>query len=198
MASAWEYRRERRGTDPRVFALVAPSLAGGMIGALLLRLTPTPLFDRLVPILILFATCVFMAQDQMQRRLINVLRQDHSGSKWLTGAMAFQLLVSIYGGYFGAGIGILMLAAFSLMGHTNIHQMNGLKNILAVCINGVAAGYFAWSGLVYWPDALVMTAGAIIGGISGAGAARRAGPKAVRRAVVIIGFSMAIALMFRV
>lgn len=91
MASAWGYRRELRGTDPRVFALVAPSLAGGMIGALLLRLTPTPLFDRLVPILVLFATCLFMAQDQMQRRFTNGLRQDHSGSKWLAGATAFQL-----------------------------------------------------------------------------------------------------------
>ena len=87
---------------------------------------------------------------------------------------------ALYGGYFGAGIGILMLAALSLMGHTDIHQMNGLKNLLATCINAVAAVYFMFAGLVSWPDALVMAVGAIVGGVGGASwrdgwAARRCG-----------------------
>ena len=75
--------------------------------------------------------------------------------------MFFQLAVALYGGYFGAGIGILMLAALSLMGHTDIHQMNGLKNLLATCINVVAAVYFAFADLVFWPDACVLAVGAI-------------------------------------
>jgi hypothetical protein len=111
--------------------------------------------------------------------------------------MFFQFLVGIYGGYFGAGIGILMLAALSLMGHTDIHQMNGLKNLLAVCINGIAAVYFIFTNLVSWPDALVMGAGAVVGGFAGAGVARMVGRTAVRRSVVAIGFAMALSLMLR-
>ena len=86
--------------------------------------------------------------------------------------------MSVYGGYFGAGIGILMLAAFGIMGFTDIHQMNGLKNFLALCINGVAALYFIWHGMVSWPHALVMAVGAMVGGVWGAGVARRVGPRA--------------------
>jgi len=198
LASMWGYRRELQGIDPRVLGLAVPSIVGGIVGALLLRLTPTAAFDRLVPILIVFATLLFMLQERLQRRFFRLLTHEHSGSKWLTGAMLFQLLVAVYGGYFGAGIGILMLAALAVMGHTDIHQMNGLKNLLAVGINGVAAVYFVWAGLVVWSDALVMTAGAIVGGFLGAGAARRVGQKAVRRTVVAVGFAMAITLMFRI
>ena len=90
-----------------------------------------------------------------------------------------------------------MLAAFGIMGFTDIHQMNGLKNFLALCINGVAAVYFIWNGMVSWPHALVMAVGAIVGGVWGAGMARRIGPKGVRRIVIVVGFTMAISLLFR-
>jgi uncharacterized membrane protein YfcA len=90
-----------------------------------------------------------------------------------------------------------MLAALSLMGHTDIHQMNGLKNLLATCINVVAAVYFAFAGLVFWRDAIFLAAGAMAGGIAGAHVARRIGRTAVRRIVVIIGFAMALSLMLR-
>jgi hypothetical protein len=83
------------------------------------------------------------------------------------------------------------------MGHTDIHQMNGLKNLLATCINVVAAVYFVFAGLVFWPDALVMAAGALTGGVTGAHVARRIGRNAVRRIVVIVGFAMAVSLMWR-
>ena len=111
--------------------------------------------------------------------------------------MFFQLLVGLYGGFFGAGIGIVMLATLSLMGHTNIHQMNGLKNLLATCINGVAAIYFVFAGLVLWPDAIVMAVAATVGGAAGASVARRMGHTAVRRIVIAIGFIMALSLMLR-
>jgi uncharacterized membrane protein YfcA len=110
--------------------------------------------------------------------------------------MFFQLLVGVYGGYFGAGIGILMLAALSLMGHTDIYQMNGVKNMLATCINGLAALLFIYNGLVIWQDAFVMMGGAILGGIGGAGMARRAGRTAVRRVVIAVGFLMAFKTMW--
>ncbi len=94
-------------------------------------------------------------------------------------------------------IGILMLAALSVLGLTNIHQMNGLKNFFALCINGVAAAYFVSAKMVDWPDAAVMAAGAVAGGYGGAGAARRLGPAAVRRVVILAGFGMALSLFFR-
>jgi uncharacterized protein len=196
LGSLWGYRRELAGLDRRLYALAVPSLVGGIAGAMLLARTPTAVFDRLVPVLILFATILFMAQEPIQRRFNRQGGHD-ARSHWLAWAMVYQLLVGLYGGYFGAGIGILMLAALSIMGHSDIHQMNALKSLLALCMNGVAAVYFAFSGLVFWPDALVMAVGAIAGGIGGARLARRMGRTAVRRIVVVTGFAMAFSLMLK-
>jgi len=197
LGSVWGYRRELRHADARVFALAVPSLLGGVLGAILLELTPTELFDRIVPLLIFFATCLFMAQEPLQRRF-NLTAVHDARSRWLSWTMFFQFGVGIYGGYFGAGIGILMLAALSLMGHTDIHQMNAVKNVLTVCINGVAALYLAFfSGLVVWHDALIMAGGAIAGGVAGAGIARRMGRPTVRRIVIAIGLAMTLSLMVR-
>jgi uncharacterized protein len=197
LGGMWGYRRELRSAEPRMLALVLPSLIGGITGALLLRWTPPALFDRLVPFLILFATLLFMAQEPVQRQLKTAGAEAHRSPRWLVCAMLFQLLVALYGGYFGAGIGILMLAALSILGHTDIHQMNGLKSFFALCINGVAAFYFIWARMVYWPDVLIMAAGALAGGYGGAGVARRIGRTAVRRIVIAIGFSMALSLFVR-
>ena len=122
-----------------------------------------------------------MAQERLQRRF-NLTALHHARSHWLSWTMLFQLIVGIYGGYFGAGIGIMMLAALSLMGHTDIHQMNGLKNLLAVAINGIAIVYLLFTDLIRWDDALLMATGAILGALIGAGTARRAGrpPSATR------------------
>jgi uncharacterized protein len=194
LGAMWGYRRELSSTEPRMLALVAPSLVGGITGALLLRWTPPAVFDAMVPFLILFATLLFMAQEAIQRILKTADVAGHRSARWLAGAMLFQLLVALYGGYFGAGIGILMLAALSILGLTDIHQMNGLKNFFAICINGVAALYFIWAGMVYWPDVILMAAGAVAGGYGGAGMARRLGRTAVRRIVIFIGFAMALSL----
>ena len=197
LGSIWGYRREMRDAEPRMLALVLPSLVGGIAGAWLLRFTPPAVFDRMVPFLILFATLLFMAQESVQRRLKRAGLPSHDSMRWLAGAMAFQFLVALYGGYFGAGIGILMLAALSILGHTDIHQMNGLKTFFGMCINGVAALYFIWAHMVQWPYVVIMAVGAITGGYGGAGAARRIGRAAVRRIVIGIGFSLALSLFFR-
>ncbi len=193
LGSMWGYRRELRTADRRLLLLVAPSLVGGIGGALLLRRTPAAVFDDLVPLLILFATLLFVVQEPIQRRVTPA--DGHAGARWAVGALLFQLLVGLYGGYFGAGIGILMLAALGILGLTDIHQMNGFKNMLAFAINGIAAGYFIVMQMVSWQDVVMMSAGAIAGGIAGAGGARRAGPVVVRRLVVIIGFGMACSLL---
>jgi len=111
--------------------------------------------------------------------------------------MLFQFLVAVYGGYFGAGIGILMLAALGFLGFTNIHRMNALKNVNNMCINAVAAVLFIVNGLVDWHLALLMAAGAIVGGYAGAGTAQRIGQKNVRRIVVLIGFVLTISLFLQ-
>ena len=151
----------------------------------------------MVPFLILFATLLFMAQETVQRLLKTGDAQSRRSTKWLVGAMLFQLAVGIYGGYFGAGIGILMLAALSILGLKDIHEMNSLKVVFGGSINGIAAAYFIWARMVYWPDVLIMAIAAIIGGYGGAGVARRLGRKTVRRIVIAIGLGMAVSLFIK-
>jgi uncharacterized membrane protein YfcA len=196
LGGMWGYRKELRTADRRMLALTAPSLVGGISGALLLRFTPPSIFDAVVPFLILFATILFMVQETVQR-MFKTGEARHESSKWLFGAILFQFFVALYGGYFGAGIGILMLAALSILGLTDIHQMNGLKNFFALCINGVAAIYFMVAHMVEWPYVLIMAIGAIAGGYGGAGLARKLGRPAVRRIVVGIGFAMAVSLFVK-
>ena len=194
----WGYRRELHDANPRILALIAPSVAGGIAGALLLRKTPQSIFDIMVPFQILFATVLLMIQDWVQRKLKKTHAEAHRSGRWLAGAMLFQLLVALYGGYFGAGIGILMLAALSLLGLTNIHQMNGMKILFAGCINAVTSVYFVWAKMIYWPYFLVMVTGAIAGGYGGALFARRLGARAVRRIVIAVGLAMALSLFIKV
>ena len=197
VGSLWGYRHEMVSAERRMYLLVIPSLIGGISGALLLRWTPTATFDRLVPFLILFATLLFMAQERVQRALRTAHPELHRSTKWLVGATLFQLAVGLYGGYFGAGIGILMLAALSIIGLTDIHQMNSLKVLFAMCINGIAAVYFVAARMIYWPYVILMVVAAIAGGYWGAGTARRLGTTAVRRIVIGIGFAMALSLFVK-
>jgi uncharacterized protein len=197
VGSLWGYRRELRQAEPRFRVLIVPSLVGGITGALLLRWTPPAFFDRLVPFLILFATVLFMAQETVQRMLKTADREAHKSTRWLVGALLFQFAVGIYGGYFGAGIGILMLAALSILGLSDIHEMNSLKVVFGGSINGIAAAYFIWARMVYWPDVLIMAIAAIVGGYGGAGIARKLGRTTVRRIVIAIGFGMAVSLFIK-
>ncbi len=195
LAGAYGFRRELATARRWLLLLIAPSLVGGALGAWLLLRTPTTTFERLVPFLILAATILLAAQEMVTTRLGLVAKShENPGAGWLTFVLIFQFIVGVYGGYFGAGMGILMLAALGLIGMTDMHQMNGVKNVLAVFINGIAAIYFALSNAVAWNDVLVMTVGTIIGGYFGARVARRFGRVFVRRAVVVIGIVMSVAL----
>jgi len=185
--------RRNLATLPRwMYWLVVPSLVGGILGAWLLMHTPERTFVRLVPLLILGATILLATQEMITKRV-----RSHHSAGWIVFAFVFQLGVGIYGGYFGAGIGILMLAALGLIGLDDMHQMNGLKNLLAIVMNGVAAVYFALSGAVVWRDAGIMAATAILGGFAGARLAHRFGRRFVRAAVVVIGLVMSVALFIR-
>ncbi len=197
-SSVFGYRREMLEVPRKFLVLLIPSILGSVLGAILLRRTPPATFAALVPYLILFATLLFMAQESVQRWLrMESSTIHHATTGWLIGASFYQFLVALYGGYFGAGIGILMLAVLGFMGLSNIHEMNGLKNIFGSMINGVAALYFIYSGLIDWPAAALMAAGAMIGGYGAAGLARRLGQKFVRRVVVLIGLAMTISLLIK-
>jgi hypothetical protein len=197
VGSAWGWRYEARKVAPRMWLMIVPSLVGGLAGAWLLKLTPSSLFDRLVPYLILFATLLFMAQEPVQRVLGTGEAAKHQSTAWFTGGMLFQLAVGLYGGYFGAGIGILMLAALSIMGLQDIHAMNSLKVVLGGSVNGIAAAYFIWNRMVYWPYVVLMAVAAILGGYFGARVALKLGRTAVRRIVIAVGFGMAVSLFVK-
>jgi uncharacterized membrane protein YfcA len=192
------FRRDLAKIRGWLLLLTIPALAGGGAGAMLLMHTSTKTFTRLVPFLILGATLLLAVQEVITRRLGIVARaHEKTTAGWITFVFIFQFLVGVYGGYFGGGIGILMLAALGLIGLTDMHEMNGLKNLLAICINGIAAIYFAIGGAVLWRDGAIMAVAAVVGGYLGARVAHRLGRTFVRRAVVAIGLAMGIALFFK-
>ena len=217
MASMWGYRAELRGARAWARAWALPSILGGAVGALLLVLTPEKRFAAIVPWLILGATGLFMLQGPLLRRMRELSPSDEANplmartAEWLAARqiagedgtlrpparpfLGYQFLVAVYGGYFGAGAGILMLAALGLMGLTNIHQMNGLKNWGGGLFNLIAVAIFVAGGLVDWPVALVMAAGATLGGIGGSLLAQRVGQVWVRRVIAVIGFGSGLAML---
>jgi uncharacterized membrane protein YfcA len=198
ISAMFGFRRDLARIRRWLLLLTIPALTGGAAGAVLLLHTSTRTFSRLVPFLILGATLLLAAQEVITRRLGFVARaHEKPTAGWVTFVFVFQFLVGIYGGYFGGGMGILMLAALGLIGLTDMHEMNGLKNLLAICINGIAAIYFAFSGAVLWMDATIMAVAAILGGYFGAHVAHRLGQTFVRRAVVAIGLAMGIAMFFK-
>ena len=191
------FRKELENSSTLLWRLGTISIIGGAIGAWLLIWTPSPVFARLVPFLILFATILFMAQGSITRRLRLQPLVEQPKISWWVGAMVFQFFSSIYGGYFGAGNGILMLAAMGLLGLHDIHRANGIKNFLGICINSIAVLSFSLSHLVVWSDALLMAVGALLGGYVGASMAVRIGQVWVRRGIVVIGFVIFFAMVWK-
>jgi uncharacterized protein len=205
-ASLFGYRREVTTHRAWLKTLFLPSLVGGTIGSVLLLRTPERIFAHLAPALILFATVLFMLQGFLARRRearaiqgaapSPAAPRDLTWRRWLV-AILCQLGISIYGGYFGAAIGILMLAVLGFLGLSDIHAMNGLKNFFNLAINTVAATYFIVRAVVSWPAALVIVAGATLGGYGGARFARRIGQKRARAAVVVIGLLVTAVLFWQ-
>jgi hypothetical protein len=176
------------------------SLLGGLIGGILLVMTPEKVFDGFVPFLILFATALFMAQGSFRTFFGHQAERAHGAPpsrRWVAGAVVFQFAVAVYGGYFGAGIGILMLASLGLLGFQDVHEMNALKVMLGFLINVVAAIYFIVSGLVTWPAACVMALGTILGGYFGAHFAQRVPQKVVRGMITAIGLIISAVMFYR-
>lgn len=192
LASVAAYRRELIATRHLLPGLLIISVIGGALGALTLLYTPETVFSFLIPYLLLCATLLFTFGG----RFIAWLHRHTSQKGWSfpkaarAGSIAGQFAIAFYGGYFGAGIGILMLALLELMQLKNIHEMNGLKTLLASSINGIAVCTFLLAGAVHWPQALIMLGGAVIGGYGGPYIARKLAPVTIRRFIIFTGLAM--------
>ena len=185
------YRRQLAAVKPWLWRFVPPSLIGGWAGSWLLTHTSDRTFSKLVPFLILFATILFVSQGLI-RKLAGAREAGapvRPGVIW--GAVLFQLAVAVYGGYFGAGIGILMLASLGLIGFADIHETNALKTVLGSLINVVATVVFILAGLIEWRKAGIMTVGALVGYFVGSHYAQRIPQARVRQIITAIGFIIA-------
>lgn len=190
LAGAAGYRKELAEARGFVLRMIPPSLLGGLLGAWLVGQDPSA-FATLVPWLILTAAVLFVLQAPVARWL-KAHRPDHRpgrvGQAVLIGC---QFLIAVYGGYFGAGIGILMLTTLGFMGVGDIHRMNAVKTLLAAVINGASVVVFVRDGLIDWGYAGAMAGAAVVGGYAGARVARRLPAAYVRAAVIVIGFGLA-------
>ena len=191
LATGWTGRSHVAGAEGLSFRMLAGlSLVGGAVGALLLLATPESFFEHLVPFLILFATAVFAWGS--------FFRRGGEGGTHLppAGAAAAQFAIAIYGGYFGGGIGMLMLAALTLAG-LPVRRAGATKNVLAGVMNASAVAIFAFSPDVHWPAALAVGIGAIIGGQAGAWLMLHVDERKLRAAVVVIGVVLTVAMFVR-
>lgn len=196
--SVFGYRRHLHTVRPWLWRFVPVSILGSLVGSGLLTRTSNEAFSKLVPFLILFATILFLAQG-IFRRLAGFDQAASSAPRHhaVWGAVLFQFAVAVYGGYFGAGIGILMLASLGFIGLHDIHEMNTLKTVLSSLINLVAAAWFIWAGLIHWPKASVMTVGAVAGYFLGSHYSQRIPQKRVRQIITTIGFVLSAVTFYK-
>lgn len=191
IGSARGYREEIREHRSMLWAVVSVSIVGSLIGACLLLVTPQALFERLIPWLLLFATLVFAISPRLTRG------SEAATPRHAPWQLVVQFAVAIYGGYFGAGMGILMLAVLAFSGLPNFNAQNAIKNVLAMSINGVALVPFIIARIVDWRFALPMAAIALLGGYFGARFFRRVPQRIARTLVVVIGSAMTMVFFAR-
>ena len=196
VASVGGYREKLPREARMLVPLAAASLLGGFLGAVLLLHTPPRTFMHVVPWLFLLATFLFVFGKRLTGGAARPAGGRHSWPA-IAATTAAQLVIATYGGFFGGGMGILMLASFNMAQLGDIHSMNGVKALLATGINGVAIATFVVAKAVFWPDALVMIAGAAAGGYGAARIAQRLDPRLVRGFVVAVGVTMAAYFLWR-
>jgi uncharacterized membrane protein YfcA len=197
LASAWAYRRELATHRSLAALLSVPTIVGAVIGAALMRRTPVRTFDAIVPVLVFAATVALLVQGALARRAAASSKPAAAPSRGGTaGAVAIQLAVGTYGGYFGAAMGIVMLASLALL-PVGLQPRIAIKNWLSAAANGVAAVYFIVTGLIDGHAALIMVPAAMVGGFAGGHAARRAPPGVVRAVVTTIGLAVSALLAYR-
>ncbi len=187
------YRREIRGLGPRVRSSCAVALLGGLAGAALLIRLGDAVLRPLIPWLLLVATLLFAFSGPLRARLGAARGAAPPGA-----VAAFELAVALYGGYFGAGLGVLMMAALLLTGMSDLQQVNGLKNVLATLVTGVSLVVFLSAGAVAWPQTLAVMAGAVAGGLLGAALARHVSAVGLQRTVAVVGLTLSVYYFVRI
>jgi uncharacterized protein len=185
LAGAWGYRRELEGQLRRVATLLVASVAGGILGAILLLALPADAFKKIVPGFIVIALLLVVFQPRLSRAL--AARGRVPGDLGGAGPFAGLFLCGVYGGYFGAAQGIIILALLGFLLHESLQHANAIKNVLAGSTNLVAGLIFAFAADVNWWVALVIAIGSTIGGILGARIGRRLSPPALRGLIVVVG-----------
>jgi uncharacterized membrane protein YfcA len=191
VSGAIGYREELRGQRRRVIRLGLTALVGGAAGAVLLLALPSAAFDTIVPVLIGLALVLVILQPRLTRTL-RARRERHGTTTPTDGGpllMAGVLLASAYGGYFGAAQGILYLSLMGLLLHDDLQRLNGLKNVLALLVNGVAAVLFLFIADFDWTAVLLIATGAALGGVIGARIGRRLPPTVMRGVIVAVGLA---------
>ena len=191
MAGAWGYRRELKRARRWLYLLAGPSLAGGVIGALLVTRLEPAYFAALVPWLLLTAGLLFLAESLLPAKAVTGSRQRPRSTGGLVGIVLFQLVVAVYGGYLGAGASILILGALAALGVGDVNQMNALKTVLSFCINGISVVVFVAEQKVAWRYALPMAVAAILGGYLGARVALVIRPRYTKWLISAIGLGVA-------
>jgi uncharacterized membrane protein YfcA len=190
-ASGGAYRNRLSISRRVMIPLIVTSVIGGLAGAFLLIKTPAQTFLKVMPWLMLGATLLFAFGKHLTGRIAAGISSDASRGA-IAGASVFELLVAVYGGYFGGGIGIMNLAMLAAMGMTDIHDMNALKVVLGGVINGVATITFVITGAIVWPQAIVMIVGAILGGYFAAHYAQKLPQSWIRAFVILVGAAMTV------
>lgn len=190
-ASGGAYRNRLSISRRVMIPLIVTSVIGGLAGAFLLIKTPAQTFLKVMPWLMLGATLLFAFGKHLTGRIAAGISSDASRGA-IAGASVFELVVAVYGGYFGGGIGIMNLAMLAAMGMTDIHDMNALKVVLGGVINGVATVTFVITGAIVWPQAIVMTVGAILGGYFAAHYAQKLPQSWIRAFVILVGAAMTV------
>jgi hypothetical protein len=194
LSSAWAYRKELARYKRYLIPMGIVSLLGGVGGGLLLLATQDATFSRLIPWLLLFATLLFAFSG----RISAWLRAPDAG-KPEGGAIALagQAVVSVYGGFFGAGMGIMMLASLAMAGHDDVHEINAIKNLLSAIIYSVTVLTFVTAGAVSWPYTIIMLATATLGGYWGASMARKIPALWLRRFIIAVGFMLTVFYFYK-
>jgi len=192
LSGAIGYRRELDGQRGRVVRLGLAAAVGGLTGGLLLLVLPATTFQRIVPILILGSVILIAIQPRLSRAMGDRRKvgAEHTGPLVIT-----LYLTGIYGGYFGAGQGVIMMALLGVFLPDDLQRLNGLKNVLAVLINGVAAVLFILLSPIAWPAAILLAIGAIIGGQVGAVVGRRLPSNVLRGAIIVVGTVVGVRLL---
>jgi uncharacterized membrane protein YfcA len=195
LASAWAYRRELARYRQHLPRLTLAAFLGGALGGGLLLVTSNALFARLVPWLLLTATLLFALAPRINRWL-DARRRAGPRQTLGWGGTLFQLLVSVYGGFFGAGMGIVMIAAIAMQGIEDINEINALKNWLSAVIYSVAALTFTLGGAVSWPHTLAVLLAAAAGGYLAGRIARRLPAIWLRRFILLVGTALTLYYFF--